>query len=152
MAEERVVSVSIEGNKALLRRIFDEGLSGGNLTAADQWFTPNFVHHSPGPPAPGAPPGPETFRQNTARIRAAFPDIAYTFEDLIAEEDKVVARWTARGTHQGDFRGIDPTGKQMTLSGMTIARFSGGRVAEWWFTSDQLGLLQQLGAVVSVTA
>ncbi len=76
-----------EDNKVLLRRIFEEGFNKGNLRAADEWFTADFVHHSPSPPVPGAPVGPETFRQNTTRIHSAFPDIQYTLEDMIAEGD-----------------------------------------------------------------
>jgi predicted ester cyclase len=77
----------------------------------------------------------------------AFPDLHLTIEDLIAEGDKVVDRQTARGTHQGTFMGIPPTGKQITVTAMNISRIVGGKIVEHWVELDTLGMLQQLGVV-----
>ena len=79
--------------------------------------------------------------------RKAFPDNRSVVEDQIAEGNKVVTRWTSRGTHRGDLNGIAPTGKAMETSGVTIERIEGGRIVEVWVAKDDLGLLQQLGAV-----
>ncbi len=79
--------------------------------------------------------------------RAAFPDVRSTVEEQIAEGDRVVTRWTARGTHTGDFQGMAPTGKSFTLTGITIERVVDGKIAEVWVNRDDLGLLSQLGAL-----
>jgi predicted ester cyclase len=78
---------------------------------------------------------------------AAFPDIQYTLEDLLAEGDRVVARFTARGTQTGVFQGIPATGSTAAVSSIAIYRLAGGKVAEQWLEYDQLGLLQQLGVI-----
>jgi predicted ester cyclase len=77
----------------------------------------------------------------------AFPDMHYTVEDLIAEGDKVVCRWTVRATHQGEFMGVPATGKVVTWTGISITRFAGGKDVEDWESFDMLGLMQQLGAI-----
>src|SRR5439155_22952243 len=81
--------------------------------------------------------------------RAAFPDLQVNAEDLIAEGDRVVARWSSSGTHKGDFMGIPPTGKQVQITGIDLFRFSGGKIAEHWGVFDQLWMLQQLGVAPS---
>ena len=79
----------------------------------------------------------------------AFPDARVTVEDQVAEGDKVVSRWTATGTHTGDLMGIPPTERRIEISGITINRFSGGKIAEDWYQSDDLGMMQQLGVIPS---
>ena len=79
----------------------------------------------------------------------AFLDIRVAVEDQVAERDKVVSRWTATGTHTGDLMGIPPTGRRVDISGVTINRFSGGKIVEDWYQSDDLGMMQQLGVVPS---
>ena len=81
--------------------------------------------------------------------RTAFPDMRITIEDQVAEGDKVVTRWTASGTHQGDLMGIDPTGRRATVTGITIDRISGGKVEETWTNFDAMGMMQQLGVIPS---
>lgn len=85
-------------------------------------------------------------------MRAAFPDFHETTEDVIAEGDRVMVRWSTRGTHQGAFAGIPPTGKTVTWRGVFILRVAEGRFVEMWQIHDQLGLLQQLGATVTLPA
>ena len=82
--------------------------------------------------------------------RTAFPDVRLTVEDNIAEGETVTARWSCKGTHKGDLNGIAPTGKQCTISGISVARFTSGKISESWVNGDALGLMQQLGVVAEV--
>jgi steroid delta-isomerase-like uncharacterized protein len=104
---------------------------------------PNFVFHN----AVQTFYGPEGFRQFATTYHTAFPEAHFTIEDVIAEEDTVVLRWTAHGTHKGDLLGIPPTGKQVTVSGMTITLISNGKSVESWGEFDALGMLQQIGVI-----
>jgi predicted ester cyclase len=91
--------------------------------------------------------GIEVLRQFVKVSRDAFPDLQFTAEDMIAEGDKVAARYTMRGTHQGEFMGVAPTGNQIEVTGIDIVRFEGGKMVEHWANSDELGMMQQLGLV-----
>ncbi len=130
-------------NKAIVRRLFEELWNKGNLSVADQLFSPNYAHHDPSTPDFGR--GPESERKRATLYRTAFPDLQLTIEDIIAEGETVMARWSCRGTHKGDLSGIAPTGKQFTISGVTIARLTNGKLAEGYVNWDALGLMQQLG-------
>ncbi len=132
-------------NKAIVRRLFEELWNKGDLSVADQLFSPNYAHHDPSTPDFGR--GPESERKRATLYRTAFPDLQLTIEDIIAEGETVIARWSCRGTHKGDLSGIAPTGKQFTISGVSIARIAGGKMAESWINWDALGLMQQLGVV-----
>jgi predicted ester cyclase len=94
--------------------------------------------------------GLEAYKQLLSVYVTAFPDLQFTIEDMIAEGDTVVVRYTTRGTHQGNFRGIPPTGKQVSGTGMFIDRLVNGKAVEQWFNGDDLGLLQQLGVIPSM--
>jgi len=135
--------MSAHENKALARRVFEEVWNKGNLAVADEVWANNFVGHA----APDEIKGPEGVRQFFSVFRSAFPDLQFTIEDQIAEGDKVVTRWTLRGTHEGEFQGIAPTGKQMAMTGITVQRIAGGRIVEGWTNRDALGMLVQLGVV-----
>lgn len=136
--------MSTEGNKAIIRRWVDECYNKGNLAVADELVATDYVNQS----APlGQAPGLEGEKQYAAMIRSAYPDFHMAIEDQIAEGDKVVTRYTARGTHKGKFMGIPPTGKKVTVRGIHIHRIAGGKVVEGWSEFDQLGALQQLGVV-----
>ena len=136
--------MSIEENKALMHRFYEE-ISKGNLAVVDELIAADVVDHSPFVPeqAPG--------RQGTlalfTMIRAAFPDLRVTVEDMAAEGDKVVARGAFSGTHKGEFMGIAPTGKQITIRVIEIVRIAGGKMVEHWNVVDSLGMMRQLGAV-----
>jgi predicted ester cyclase len=91
--------------------------------------------------------GPEGVKQGARGYREAFPDLSMKVEEIVAENDLVAVRWTARGTHKNELFGIAPTGKEATVTGITIDRWAGGKIAESWTNWDTLGLLQQLGAV-----
>jgi steroid delta-isomerase-like uncharacterized protein len=134
-----------EPNKAIVRRLFEELWNKGNLSLADELFSPNYAHYDPSTPDVGR--GPESEKKRATLYRTAFPDLRLTIEDIIAEGETVMARWSCRGTHKGDLSGIAPTGKQFTISGVTIARLANGKLAEGWVNWDALGLMQQLGVV-----
>lgn len=135
--------MSPEENKALVRR-YVEAIHRGDIDEGEELLAPNFVFHMPGTPDPLSR---EAFRQLFLGLLTAFPDLAITNEDLIAEGDKVVGRWITRGTHQGNLWGIPPTGKQVTITSMDINRIADGRIAERWHEYDALGMMQQIGVV-----
>jgi predicted ester cyclase len=135
--------VSVDENKALIRRLYDEVFVDWNLGVVDELIGPEFVGHEMPPETPRGPVG---FKQFYGGLRSAFPDLRYTVDDVIAEGDKVAVRWTWRCTHEGDFRGIAPTGKQATVTGMAIYRVANGKCAERWVELGLLKLLQQLDA------
>lgn len=134
-----------EDNKALVRRFYEETHDRANFAALDDFIATNFVDHTPF--LPGLAPGIEGVKQVFTMFLGAFSDIHVTVEDQIAEGDKVVSRGTARMTHTGDLMGIAPTGKQVELKFIEIFRVVGGKLAEHWEIFDQLGMMQQLGAI-----
>jgi steroid delta-isomerase-like uncharacterized protein len=136
--------MSTEENKALVRRVFEELLNKKNLAAVDESYAAGYVYHGPGGQDTK---GPEAFKQLIGGLHTAFPDFHDTIEDQIAEGDKVVTRFIDRGTHQGEFQGIAPTGKRFTMTGLLITRIQDGKIAEEWEELDLLGLMQQLGAI-----
>lgn len=132
-------------NKALVRRLVEEAYNGGRLDVTDELVAGDFVGHDPS--LPEEVRGPAGAKELIAGYRAAFPDIHVTIEDQIADGDRVVTRWSVKGTHQGELMGMPATGKQATVTGMTIDRIVDGRIAESWDNWDTLGLMQQLGAI-----
>jgi len=139
--------MSTEENKALDRHVLEKVWHKGNLAVVDELADENVVNHVPsGPPLKG----PEAYKQFVLMYRSAFPDLHFTIEDQIAEGDKVVMRYTARGTHKGELMGIPPTGKQITVTGITIGHIVGGKYVESWANYDALGMIQQLGVIASM--
>lgn len=130
-------------NKMLARKVFEDIQSQGNLALVDEIVAGDYVGHTPLDDIHG----PEGAKQYDAMLREAFPDLQITVEDQIAEGDKAVTRWTFRGTHKGEFQGMPPTGKQVTMTGITIFRIANSKIVEGWNNPDLLGLLQQLGAI-----
>jgi predicted ester cyclase len=130
-----------ERNKTASRRFLDEVWNKGNIDFIDEALDANYVNHS-------APPGlssdREGFKQFVNLYRGAFPDVQMTVEDIIAEGDTVVTRFTSRGTHDGDFMGA---GKKVTVTGITIIRYAGDKAVEAWSEFDQAGMLMQIGAI-----
>jgi steroid delta-isomerase-like uncharacterized protein len=135
-----------EQNKAISRRLFEQVWNKGDLAVLDELYAPDLVNHDA---QPGLLPGIEGAKQFIGMYLAAFPDTHMVVEDQVAEEDKVVTRWTATGTHKGELMGIPPTGKQVKVSGITIDRLEGGKIVEEWASFDQLGMLQQIGVIPS---
>jgi len=119
--------VSAQDNKALVRRFVDEVQSGGNISLIDEICSPEFVNHSA---PPGVPADCEGIKIVTAMFRGAFPDSYFTVEDMIAEGDKVATRKTFHGTHEGEFMGIPPSGRSVSMGLIDVVRIDDGRVME----------------------
>lgn len=136
--------MSIEQNKAIVQRVFDDIYNRGQLDAVEQVFAANYVDHSA---PPGFPSGLDAFKQAFVMFRAPFPDLYITVEDLIAEGDKVAARLTFRGTHEGTLMGIPPTYKDLAIAGIAIDRLEDSKIVEHWVTRYDLGMMQQLGMI-----
>ncbi len=136
--------MSTEDNKALMSRFLEEVFNKKKLAALDEFIAPNQVDHTL---PPFLPTTPEGTKQAINIFLKAFPDVHLTVEDMIAEGDKVVTRYTSRGTQKGVFMGIPPTGKQITISSIIIARIADGKIVEEWGLDDQMGMLQQLGII-----
>jgi len=133
--------MSSEANKAIVARFYETALNAGDVTVLDELTTPDYEEHDP---LPGQGAGREGLRDRVRTIVEAFGQ-RFTVEDMIAEGDRVVARWTGSGTHVGEFMGIPPTGKSFTISGIDVYRMADGKMAEHWHVIDQLALLGQLG-------
>lgn len=135
--------MSAEENKTVYRRLL-ETLNTRDLAGAASLMVPNAVNHNP---TPGEPPGIEGLRYRMGMLLTAFPDFRFTTDDMVAEGDKVTTRGRLTGTNTGSFMGMPPTGKEVTVSYIGILRFADGKMVEHWVQMDQLGLLQQLGAI-----
>lgn len=131
--------MSTEENKSLIRRFY-AGLNGGDLATVEALIAPDFAYN-------GEVIGPEGAKQHLTVTRAAFPDLSWTIEEMLAEGDAVVTRYTYSGTQHGELMGIPPTGKSFRSTGIAIDRIAGGQIAEEWETRDTLGALQQLGVL-----
>jgi steroid delta-isomerase-like uncharacterized protein len=136
--------MSSEQNKLIVRRLLEEPWKG-DLGVVDELIDPNYVGYDPSIPEPLR--GPDGFKENVSTYRAAYSDARIIVEDQIAEGDKVATRWTARGKHDGDLMGVAPTGKQVTVSGLTFSRLANGKVVEGYTNWDTFGMMQQFGVV-----
>jgi steroid delta-isomerase-like uncharacterized protein len=135
--------MSIEENKAIVRSFFESGPSSGDMNAANALLDSNFALHTPLPSVPGI----QGINDVVTACRAAFEHLNVTVEDMVAEGNKVTARFTARGIHKGQFMGLPPTGKPITMTGIEIFRIENGKITELWGEANLLGLMQQLGIV-----
>jgi len=138
-----------EDNKAIARRVIEELFNEGRLELADELIAAGMISHDPA--LPESLRGPDGVREAVAGYRGGFPDLIIRIDDQCAEDDLVCTRWTAVGTNTGDFWGMPATGKQATVTGITIDRIIAGRIAESWTNWDALGLMQQLGVVPAAT-
>ena len=134
----------LEQNKRLVTRALNEVFGGGNLAVVDEIFHPDFINHEAGPRTPA---GPEGLKMTVAWLRAAFNDVHYDIEDLIAEGDRVVARVTSSGHHTGQFIGVPATGRRFEVEQIHIYRISDGKIIEHWSSRDDLGQGMQLGFI-----
>jgi steroid delta-isomerase-like uncharacterized protein len=132
----RGITMSVEEHKAFVRRYVEEPWNKGNVAALDELCAPNFHLEGLG--------GVEALKAAITDFRMSFPDLHFTVEEIIAEGDKVAYRWTARGTHQGKYEGIAPTGKTITSTGITIIRLVDGKVVEDRFESGGPSINEQL--------
>jgi steroid delta-isomerase-like uncharacterized protein len=131
-----------ESNMEVVRRFFEVGPSKGDLEAADILLAPDFTLHVP-LPAPG--PGIGAMNTIITSCRAAFHGLQVTINDLMADEDRVTCRFTARGVHNGEFMGLPPTGKDIRMTGIEIFRLRDGKIVELWGEANLMGLMLQLG-------
>jgi predicted ester cyclase len=131
---------NLNENKAIVRRFIEEGMNKGNMKVTDDQVDTNYVEHNP---FPGQAPGLSGLKQRIITLRDAFPDLLYTIEDIIAEEDRVVIRWTFRATYKGVFLDIPPTGKPLIASGIDIYRLAGVRIAAHWHSIMKIASVAQ---------
>jgi predicted ester cyclase len=138
--------VSAQQNKEKARRLMEEGFGQGKLEVVEEVLDPAFVCYDPNSEA-GEVRGADNIKQEIEWFRNAVPDLTYTVVDPVAEGDKVVTRYTASGTHQGEFFGVAGTGKRIEMSGIQIDRFDeSGKMVEEWPEYDLLGAMRQMGA------
>jgi predicted ester cyclase len=121
---------------------FGEAVVSGKLEGLRDVVDAKALDHDPGP---GQGLGPDGFIHYFGELRKGFPDLNIAAEKLVADDDSVALAYTITGTHQGEFMGLAPTGKKVSARGVQIARFENGKLVERWGSSDQLGILQQLG-------
>lgn len=133
--------MSTTRNQDTATRIIESVFGGGELELVDELFANDFAGHAP----PARVEGPEEMKARVAGFREAFPDLAFEVEDAVDEGDYVTTSWVARGTHEGEFHGIPPTGVEIEMPGVTLYRFEDERVAEGWTHRDASDVLRQLG-------
>ena len=136
--------MSVEENKAIVRRYLDEAWNKKNVNILDELMAPNYARYLPGQDKPLDREGQ---KKRIAGFHTAMPDLTFHIEDLFAEGDRVVFRLIIRGTHQGAFLGVAPTGKELTVTAIDIARLENGKIVDHWGQMDMLGLMRQLGLV-----
>jgi steroid delta-isomerase-like uncharacterized protein len=134
--------MSLEENKAFIDRMTKELWNTGDMAAIEKFYSADYVGHDP-----SGTTHMEQLKQAAAAYFAGFPDLHIATDDLIAEGDLVVKRWTARCTHTGEYMGIPPTGNKLVVTGIEIFRIAGGKIAEVWANGDTLGMMQQLGVI-----
>jgi steroid delta-isomerase-like uncharacterized protein len=137
--------MSTEENKALVRRFVEEFWNQGNTAAVDELMAVDAAIHMP----TGETLNLDELKSFAATWRGSFPDWHSTFEDLIAEGDRVAERWTGQGTHRGELQGIPPTGKRVEVPGSVFYRIAGGKIVEFRGQLDMLSLMQQIGTLVN---
>jgi steroid delta-isomerase-like uncharacterized protein len=136
--------MSTEQLKSTVRRFIDQGFNRQDMAEVERYFSPQLVDHALPPGMPGGLEGRKLLAQ---AFFAAFPDIHVHIDDLLAENDRTVLRWSAHGTHKGELMGIPATGKQVTITGIAVDRFENGQSVEHWEIFDQMGLMQQMGVI-----
>jgi steroid delta-isomerase-like uncharacterized protein len=135
-----------DGAKQVFTRYFDEVTNKGRLDLVDEIFAADYAHHDPANPDE-AIGGVGDVKFHLSALRNAFPDITFTVDEMVEDDDTILVRWTAQCTHTGDYFGIPPTGKSAVITGMNTWRMADGKAVEGWVNRDDLGLLQQIGVV-----
>ena len=138
--------MSIQDNKALARRYFEEYTNARNTALAGEILTPDVAVHGLSSPTLESR-GIEELAEFLGGMSVAFPDLQITIDDMIAEADKVVVLNTVRGANTGEYQGMPPTGRQIALSSFSMFRIEDGRIAEIWNLADTLGMMQQMGLI-----
>jgi len=140
--------MSKEANLAVMGK-FAEAVNTGKFDLFNETVSAENVDHDP---ARGQVQGPEGYRMFFSGLRSAFPDLSVSLETLVADDESIAIAYTMTGTQHGSFMGIAPTGKKVKIRGMQISKFKDGKMVERWGSSDELGLLQQLGATAAFGA
>ena len=135
--------MSVEANKALMRRLYEEVINEGNIDLTDEFFSDDFVEHEVFPGLPTT--GPEAPKAAFAMFLAAFPDLQVTPDEMIGEGDKVAVRATISGTHKGEFMGVPPTNKSFEAQLLDIVEIHDGKATAHWGLTDQGAIMEQLG-------
>ena len=135
-----------ENNKAVIRKFLEEVINQNRMDRATDLVAEDFVELDP---LPGQRQGREGLKEVLGMMRAAFPDIHWVVEEMVAEGDKVVTRFTWTGTHRGSFLGIPATGKSVSVKGVVIDQLAGGKMSASQMLMDSLGMMQQLGVIPS---
>jgi steroid delta-isomerase-like uncharacterized protein len=139
--------MDVDANRRLIERFYDEVWARGNIHFTDEVFAEDYVRHDLR--STQAAPGAAGQARIAEQFRSAFPDLQWRIDLILGERDLVAARWTASGTHTGEWGDLPPTGKRAEFSGVNIFRFGEhGKVVEIWNHRDDLGLMKQLGAAV----
>jgi steroid delta-isomerase-like uncharacterized protein len=136
--------MSSEESKVIVRRfwgVWEEG----NIDLVDELLAPDYVNHSPA--TPDQPTDPEGIKAVVGMFRGAMPDLRVIIEDMIAEGDKVVVRYTIEGTHERELFGVPPTGQRLSIKSISVERVSDGKIREHWRITDSLDMMQQLGVI-----
>jgi steroid delta-isomerase-like uncharacterized protein len=137
-----------QANKQTVRRILEEYWHNGNEAIVDELFLSNCVNHDlSNPPQRGRKAFKEWGKGISTAFATGFPDWQVVIEDLVAEGDRVSKRWVLRGTHKGEYFGVPPTGKPVTMRAVTVYHFTDGKVQEMWWNYDLFGLMQQIGGI-----
>lgn len=131
-------------NESIILDFYEKVMNQGNMDFIDEATADNYIEHQT---PPGASQDKAGLKKLVAMFRSGFPDLHITVEDIVSAGDKVVARSTMTGTHTGEFMGISPTGKRVSMTSIDIVRFADGKAVEHWGNEDDLGLMQQIGAV-----
>jgi steroid delta-isomerase-like uncharacterized protein len=137
----------LEDNKTLARKVYEECFTKGKLDLVDEIYSKDCAFHDPVFPQMGA--GAESMRRHIQMCRNAFPDLRFTVNDIIAEKDEVVIHWTATGTQQGQFLGVQPTHRNASVTGTSICRIKNGKIFEQFADWNLLTMLEQLGAATA---
>ena len=135
--------MSIEQNKALVRRFIDEVFVAGSFAAVDELVAEDFMPHTWGSMGSGR----QALKDAITRVSAGLTDVSMTVEDIIAEGDNVVVRLTSRAVQAGVFMGLPPSGKAYAIGEIHIFRIRDGKISEHWHEADFIGMLRQLGAM-----
>jgi len=134
--------MTIDQNRAIVRRYYDEVLNGRNVAVLDEIAVEDYIENDP---FPGMGNGREQLKLRAGALLSAFSPCTFKIEDIVAEGDRVAVRWRSRGTQSGEFMGIPPTNRSYEIAGIDFHRLADGRMAEHWHVVDQLSQLQQLG-------
>jgi steroid delta-isomerase-like uncharacterized protein len=130
-------------NKSIVRRLYEEVWNERKFDVVDELISSSHAFHDPN--VSGSQIGPDAYKQQMARFTTAFPDLHFAIEDIVSEKDKLVVSWMISGTHKGEYEGIPPTGKKISVEGITINHIANGKILDSYVSWDALGLMRQLG-------